>query len=168
MNDKESDSGKQATDDLLETLRKAKALYEQQSRTGCLLALNGVIEFLRQTEEVAEQDLHVPLVVLAAALADLNDGTPTPLLTLSPYRFQCCLSCRPSLTARLETILLSLSHSPASHSHQADLETGFASAVMKLDSETVQRTALERLVPRSPLKTGRRRGSSWQSLAGGQ
>ena len=88
MNDKEADSAKQAIDDLLETLRKAKALYEQQSRMGCLLALNGVIEFLRQTEEVAEEDLHVPLVVLAAALADLDDGTPTPLLTLSRKRGQ--------------------------------------------------------------------------------
>jgi hypothetical protein len=74
----------EALDRLLEQLHDAQELYlsEEHRRIGVTYALNAAIEFMKSFEEVGSDDLLAPLVSLTAALADLDNGIPTPLLTI--------------------------------------------------------------------------------------
>jgi hypothetical protein len=74
-------SRSQAFAALLERLRDASERYERNRRDGVTHAVNSVTEFLGTFEEIQREHLAMPLLYLSAALVDLEDGIPTPLLT---------------------------------------------------------------------------------------
>jgi hypothetical protein len=76
-------SRSEAFSKLLDRLREAAARHSEDGRDGAIHAVNSVAAFLLDFQEVNKEGLAIPLLNLAGALNDLDNGIRTPMLSKS-------------------------------------------------------------------------------------